>query len=142
MDVERPACKRGSCQERTEFHEAIMLAESLRAPPTRRSPHNFLLITPQLYQDAIVAGHLQPSQVNLLVLDECHHCLGSRGHPFVDILELFAARRNESAFRVLGLCPGGVRKRDRSETARLVSVRHLARRLTAVIITPPEAMAI
>ena len=58
---------------------------------------DILLVTPQLFLDAVTAGHLKIDDFGSLAFDECQHCIGS--HPFAKIVLRF-----RNWIRLMGVC--------------------------------------
>ncbi len=63
--------------------------------------HEVLVMTADLFLLIITKGYFSLSQVNLLILDECHHA--AKSHPYATIMECYDACLAETCPRILGL---------------------------------------
>lgn len=61
--------------------------------------HQLLLMTPQVCVNVLTHTFIDPADVALLVLDECHHVLEGK-HPYAQVMDLMVASRST---RILGL---------------------------------------
>lgn len=64
--------------------------------------HEVLIMTHQILLNMLSHGYIKASNINLLILDECHHC--DKNHPYAKIMEsVEAVRERSDRPRVMGL---------------------------------------
>jgi ERCC4-related helicase len=93
-----------------------------------------IIITPQLFLDALTVGHLEMSEFCALAFDECQHCIGSHGchsHPFSRIVDSLVIR---DSIRVLGLGTHLVKKKIKDSAEQQAAVNSLERVLHAKVV--------
>ena len=100
---------------------------------------DLLLITPQLFLDALEAKHLWMSQFCAVAFDECQHCFG--GHPFSKILSDYCAHEPEGAIRILGLSTQLAKRKLRGDTERKAAVKRLERALCGPVKEASDLLA-
>ena len=61
---------------------------------------DIVLTSPQLFLDAVMAGHVALTMFCAVAFDECQHCIGS--HPFSNLARLILASGED--IRMLGCC--------------------------------------
>lgn len=63
--------------------------------------YNVLVMSRQIFLDTLNRAIIKPTQVNLIIFDECHHA--SKNDPYVQIMKVVRDYPSESRPRILGL---------------------------------------
>ena len=99
-----------------------------------------LLITPQLFLDALGARHLDLVSFGVIVVDECQHCLGS--HPYASIFKEHYrnAPGQGNEIRVLGMSSQLVKRKVKGKDEQLQALKRLERSMHSQHLALNEAM--
>ena len=98
--------------------------------------HQILVMTAQIFLNLLSTGILSPDNVNVLVLDECHHA--KENHNMAIIMKDFWNPEKPSG-RVLGLTASVIdKKKINSSNDLKLSIEKLQRMLNAHLVTPLE----
>ena len=101
--------------------------------------NDLLLITPQLFLEALRAEHLWMSQFCALAFDECQHCVGS--HPFSKILSEYYALAPAGSIRILGLGTQLVKRKVKDDSEQKAAVKRLEKALCAPVRDAADLLA-
>jgi hypothetical protein len=98
--------------------------------------NDILLITPQLFLDAVTAQHLFMGQFCALAFDQCQHCIGSDeivhadSHPHTKIVHDHVNRW----CHMLGLCTQPFKKKHKDPAAQTLAMKRLTQALHANVL--------
>ena len=81
------------------------------------SENRVLVIICQIFLDMVNRGVIQPRQINLLIIDECHHA--TKNHPYVQIMRTIGDFPPEDHPRVLGLSASLLAKKIKQKPGEL-----------------------
>ena len=103
-----------------------------------------LMITPQLFLDALNSEHLRLNEFCALAFDECQNCIGRDIHsnPYAKILSSYYTFHNLrwETIRVLGLCTQPHKNNAKTHGARLHAVVQLQQALRARVRRAEDLM--
>ena len=98
--------------------------------------NDILLITPQLFLDAMNAQHLWMGQFCALAFDQCEHCIthlksdSAHSHPYSKIVSNHATKW----CHMLGLCTQLFKRKVKDPAEQNVAVKRLAKALHANVL--------
>ncbi|MPC24342.1 Endoribonuclease dcr-1 [Portunus trituberculatus] len=101
-----------------------------------------LVIVAQIFLDLILHSQMSLADVNLLILDECHHATGN--HPMREIMrryESLKAHKPELCPRVLGLTACVIHKKCKFDDVRN-QIRELEKTMFSALTTSVDAQAV
>ena len=124
-----------------EFHSSLRVARMCGGLNRRKYEkseidaimkfHQILVVTAQVYLDLLNHGLLSLSSVALLIVDECHHCLGEL-HPYRLIMNQYRQIKGEKP-RVLGLTASVLNKK-----MPIRSIEHTVQKLEQIMCAQLE----